>query len=365
MDFFKLEPEKYYSWPSSYDKGKREERLIHMIASGNYLWSMKTDGNYARFVCQNGIQKLQTRGISKKTGTYGEIQTKVFFFDRLAEVFKEDTIILGEVFLEGAIDKDVGAVLRCLDSKARERQREKKLKFRIFDVWYYNGKNLMDAPILERSQYIKKAVEILNNPLIVGVKYFELDESFYEKLGEIFANGGEGAVLYEKSGKPAPGARTAWKTLKIKQELQEEIDCFIYGIEPAIREYTGKYIETCQFWEDIKTGEKFNGEYFATYKEGNSNLEPISKGYYYGWAGAIYCAVYDENHSPYILCKVAGLTDKFKEELKNNYEEYHLMPIKITGMMLSTDKSVRHPRILSLRTEDISADDCTLEKVLG
>ena len=67
MNYFEMEPERYYSWPSSYDKTRREDKLSQMVNSGNYMWSLKTDGNYSRFVLQDGIAKLQTRGISKKT----------------------------------------------------------------------------------------------------------------------------------------------------------------------------------------------------------------------------------------------------------------------------------------------------------
>lgn len=363
MNLFELAPERYYSWPATYDQKRREDRLATMISSGNYLWSLKTDGNYGRFVVQDGIKKLQTRGISKKTNTYGEVQDKVLFFDKLANAFDRDTVIIGEIFLEGKIDKDVGAILRCLPEKALARQKEQSLKFRIFDIWYYDGLSLMEQPIEIRCGYISKALQKINSPDIIGVKYYELDGGFFDHLGRIFELGGEGVVIYDKSGKPSPGSRTAWKTLKIKQELQAEIDCFIYGIEPANKLYTGKHIETHPYWFDPKNLRFLQGEYYDEYIKGELNLEPVSKGHFYGWPGAIYCAAYDENYSPVIICKVAGLNEELKEELKNNYEKYHLMPIKITGMMLSTDKSVRHPKLVSLRDNDISADDCTLDKI--
>ena len=36
MNYFEMEPERYYSWPSSYDKTRREDRLSQMVTSGNY-----------------------------------------------------------------------------------------------------------------------------------------------------------------------------------------------------------------------------------------------------------------------------------------------------------------------------------------
>ena len=52
------------------------QHLENMIAGGNYLYSLKTDGNWARAVLTNENRVLQTRGISKVTGTYGQIQDK-------------------------------------------------------------------------------------------------------------------------------------------------------------------------------------------------------------------------------------------------------------------------------------------------
>jgi hypothetical protein len=95
---------------------------------------------------------------------------------------------------------------------------------------------------------------------------------------------------------------------------------------------------------------------------------PISKGYYHNWPGAIKCAVYDENHEPVILCKCSGLTEEMKASLRDNYDEWHMCPVKIDGMMVSRDRngeiSVRHPKLISIRDSDISIEDCLLSKVV-
>jgi hypothetical protein len=132
-------------------------------------------------------------------------------------------------------------------------------------------------------------------------------------------------------------------------------------IDYRVKNTTDQDVQLCLWCED----EKLFGEYYSDYRLGNMTLEPISKGHYYGWPGAIYCAVWDENNAPLILCKCAGLTDEFKEELKNNYDSYHMMPITITGMMLSEDNSIRHPKLISIRDNDIDVKDCTLAKIKG
>ena len=42
-----------------------------------------------------------------------------------------------------------------------------------------------------------------------------------------------------------------------------------------------------------------------------------------------------------------------------------MMPIKITGMAISTSEglSVRHPKLVSLRENDIELKDCSIEKI--
>jgi hypothetical protein len=166
---------------------------------------------------------------------------------------------------------------------------------------------------------------------------------------------------------PCENRTSAWQTIKVKQVLKEHIDCFIYGVEPAEKNYTGKELPTWQYWMDDKTGEKFLGSYYLKYCDGGMII-PISKGYYYNWPGAIKCAVYDENHNPVVLCKCSGLTEEMKAALRDNYDEWHMCPVKIDGMMVSRDRngeiSVRHPKLVSIRDNDIDINDCLLSKVV-
>lgn len=388
-----LEPEKYWSFPSNWSKERREYEISRMISSGCYSFQLKTDGNYSAFCCDfDGDKRLITRGKSVKTGEYGIISDKVFFFEALSQAFEKPTRLIGEIYFDKGIDKNVGSVLRSLTHKALSIQDKNyyqeisktykfstkdkrdienneffntKLKMRIFDCWYFEGKNLMEEPWIKRQEYVLEAVKKINHPLVSAVKFKPMNELFYDELFKILAAGGEGIVAYLNSGKVEPGKRTARKTLKIKQELSHDIDCFICGTEPPIREYTGKDLANWMYWEDIRTGNKIYGNHFLDYQLGQNNLEPITKGYYNGWCGAIKCGVLDKNNEVYVLCKCSGLTEDFKEELKNNYNQYHMMPIKITGMAISTSEglSVRHPKLVSLRDNDIELKDCSLEKI--
>lgn len=373
-NYFEMGIMRYWAPTSAMDSTTRRQHLEQMAASGKYLWSQKYDGNFSRGVITKDRNALQTRGISKTTQTYGELQDKVFFWDSVVNAFQNgDTVILGELYLPGGIDRDVGAIARCLVDKARARQKDRKLEWRIFDVLVLDGKDMINTPIEERITHIPEVVARINNPLVHGIEYHEMTEQFFDDINEIFARGGEGVVCYKKGTAYTPGKRSsAWTTMKVKQEISADIDCFILSTEPAIRNYTGKEIGTWQFWENTRTSEKSIGSYFENYQLGEP-YEPISKGYYYNVPGAIYTGVYDNNGNIIPLCKVAGLTDEFKEQLRDNFNEWYMAPLTLGGMMVSDARaakdgvgiSIRHPYIKSIRKDDLNPEDCTLAKILS
>ena len=367
-NWFSMEIQKYWAPTSAFSKEKFRMKLEECAESGDYIWAEKFDGNFTRAVITSNRNALQTRGISKVTGTYSELQDKVFFWNNVVNAFqKGDTVILGELYLPGGIDKDVGAIARCLVDKARARQKEKKLEWRIFDVLALDGMDMINTPIEKRVKYIPEVVARINSPLVKGIEFHEMTPNFFDEIGSIFARGGEGAVCYKKGITYTPGKRSsAWTTIKVKQEIANDVDAFIIGTEPAVRAYTGKDVGTWQYWEDIRTGEKLMGDYYGDFHLGHT-IEPITKGYYFNYPGAILVGVYDNKGEIYPLCKVAGLTDEFKAELRDNFEEWYMCPVSITGMALSDSNglSIRHPKLRSIRREDIDPKDCTLAKILN
>ena len=368
-DYFSMGVQKYWAPTSAMSAETRRQHLEQMAASGEYLWSQKYDGNFARAVITAERAALQSRGISKVTGTYSELQEKVFFWDDVVKAFKSgNTVILGELYLPGGIDKDVGSIARCLVKKARERQRDVKLEWRIFDILVLDGNDMINFPIEERIKHIPEVVERINSPLVKGVEYHEMDETFFDSINEIFANGGEGAVCYKKGVAYTPGKRSsAWTTMKVKQEISADIDALITSIEPPTKIYTGKEIGSWPYWRQTRTGELVKGEYFGEYQHGGP-YEPVTKNFFFNLPGAIYTSVYDNNKNLIPLCKVAGLTDEMKESLRDNFEEWYLCPVTLGGMMISDSSnsiSIRHPYIKSVRREDISPEDCTLSKIIS
>jgi len=373
IDYFTSEPMKYFAPSSTMTPEARRAKLEQMIDSGDYLFGLKTDGNWSRAVITAERQALQTRGISTVTKTYGEIQDKVFFWQDVCNAFKNGTtVILGEVYLPGAIDKDVGSILRCLTPKAQARQKDNPLRWRIFDVLALDGTDYMNTGFVERIQLIPQVVKRINSTLVEGVTYYEMDNSFFDKMGEIFASGGEGSVCYRKDSLYMPGKRGphAWDTVKVKQEISSEIDAFISGVVPGEKIYTGKDLSTWQLWENQRTGEKVVGSYFGDYQLGGSYI-PVTKNYFNSWPAAIQVSVLDRNGKEVPLCKVSGITEEFKTSLRDHLNDWIDVPVTIGGMMVSSAKadsegngiSIRHPLLKRIRKGDLLKEDCTLAKI--
>ena len=375
IDYFTSEPMKYFAPPSTMSSSMRRMKLEQMIDSGNYLFGLKTDGNWSRAVITKERNALQTRGISTVTKTYGEIQDKVMFWDDVCNAFTHGTtVILGEVYLPGAIDKDVGSILRCLTPKALARQKDSPLRWRIFDVLALDGDDYMNQPFEYRIEHIPEVVGRINSPLVEGVTYYEMDNTFFDKMGEIFARGGEGSVCYRKDSTYVPGKRGphAWDTVKVKQEISSEIDAFITGVVPGEKLYTGKDLGTWQLWENQRTGEKLVGSYFGEYRTGGSYI-PVTKNYFNNWPAAIQVSVLDKNGNEIPLCKVSGLTEDFKTSLRDEPNRWIGCPVTIGGMMVSSAKadsegngiSIRHPLLKRIREGDLLKEDCTLAKIFS
>lgn len=371
-EWFELGVQKYWAPTASVSKETRRLKLEQAIESQEYIWSEKFDGNFLRAVITPERTALQTRGISTVTKTYGEVQDKVFFWDSITSAFNCGvTVLLGEGYIPGGIDATVGSILRSLPAKAIARQKDIKLEYRIFDVLALDGISFLDKPIEQRIQYIPVVVNRINNPLVKGVTFHNMDKNFFDDIGKIFARGGEGAVCYKKGILYTPGKRSsAWTTIKVKQEITSEIDCVITGVAYGEKIYTGKDVSEWMLWQNQKTGEMVYGAYFGEYQLGGTYL-PVTKNYYNNWPAAIEVGVYNKANQLIPLCKVSGLTEDFKSELRDHLSDWIGVPVSISGMMVSEARmnkdgegiSIRHPLLKRIRKDDLDPKDCTLAKI--
>lgn len=369
LDLFTLEPEKVYGMAAN-TVGK-EEKINARIDSDMYVASTKKDGNYARFVRQNNEIKMQTRGISVVTKTYGEIQDKVpHLIEYLKKVVPEKSMIIGELYRPGWIDKNVGSILRCLPPKAILRQKDNPLIFFIHDVWFYDGEDFMTQTKLARIEKLKKIQEewIHNEGMIAEIEfaeYVEGPDNIKKLIAEVFDNNEEGVVLTLKDSIVNPGARTAWKTLKIKQELQNDADVFLTGnFKPSTKEYTGKDIFNWEYWINDKTSEKLFGKHYQDYIEG-ATITPITKNYYKGWPGSLEMGVIKKDTGERVsIGYISGVSDELKVDFSTNPEKYKDKVCVVTAMQTTADFKLRHSKFKHFR-DDINIEDCTFEKIFG
>lgn len=368
IDFQNLESEKYWSFPKSF-KGDPKEETRNMIFSGNYLGARKMDGAYYRFIKDmDGNMRLQGRSKSVS----GEYLDKLDHVPHLLPYFESlpnGTCLLGEIYFpnnEGS--SEVTKIMGCLAPKAIGRQTKgPKLHYYIFDVWAYNGVSFMNEKIEDRIAHLNVMYNYWaddgnhERPNAIAqidfATYYEGKE-LWKQLQRILANGGEGIVMTKKGTVPSPGKRTARKTLKVKKEISENIDCFFTGRGTSpTRLYSGKEIETWKYWENMRTGAKVEGEYFGKYRQGEP-YEPITKPYFYGWAGSLEIGVLKDNHV-YPIGYLSGLEDA----IKSDPGAQAMKCIEVTAMEILETGGIRHAKLERFRP-DLAPTDCTYEKYM-
>ena len=364
IDFQNLEAEKFWSFPKSF-KGDPKEETKNMIFSEQYIGARKMDGAYYRFIKDmEGNMRLQGRSKSVN----GEYLDKLDHVPHLLPYFESlpnGTCLLGEIYFpknEGS--SEVTKIMGCLAPKAIERQRVgDKLHYYIFDVWAYDGKSLMNTEIEKRIFYLDGMFEDWSEsekPLeFIEFAHYLKGKNLWKHLQTILAEGGEGVVMTKLGTIPSPGKRTARKTLKIKKELAENIDCFFTGrfAEPT-RLYSGKEIETWKYWENLRTGEKMEGEYFKCYHNGEA-IEPVTKPYFNGWAGSLEIGVLKDSKVIPI-----GFLSGLADEIKAQPSAMKFKCIEVAAMEILPDTgALRHGKLKRFRP-DLAPEDCTWEKYM-
>lgn len=364
-DYFDMEVMKYWSYPTNtkFDKHSKTEMLIK---SGAYIGARKVDGEHARYVRQNGKIGI----LSRTRGVDGNFANKIDKVPHIAKwlnkVVPDNSIIVGELYLKNnSNSSDVGAILRCLTPKALERQKKKddKLMFYIFDIWAWDGVEYFDWGIEQRIQKLNELQQTLENEYITFAEYSD-GEQLWNNIEDWLQSGEEGAVATKKTCPVYEKRTPAYATIKVKKELLKDIDVFFTGTaKPPIRQYTGKYVDIWELWENEFTGEKLPiGLHYKEYIEGNPII-PVTKGHYYDIPGSFEIGVFKDEQI-YPIGWISSITDEIKDDFIHNADKYKLKPCVISAMEIGNDGGLRHPKFIRFR-DDIDVHECTWEKVFG
>jgi hypothetical protein len=376
FDFGEMEAMKYWAAPSSWTDQKKKDHAHNCIFGGNFLGAEKKDGYFAKLIKDedgNIILYSRSRGVN---GKFADKHEWVPHLNPFFEALPIGTCMLGELYFPSAPgSRNVTTIMGCLKEKAIDRQNKgEKLHFYAFDCLAWNGHSFLNSAALIRFGQIKNLSVIFDFEYTSFATYYS-GKDLWSMLQEILARGDEGVVITHKDGKYEPGKRPSKTTLKIKKELKQTIDCFFTGRGSApTKEYTGKEIETWQYWVDTITGEKKQGEFFKDYQSGGA-IEPVTKGYFYGWCGSLEIAVL--RHKVGSRCKIRGEVFEDTEvypigwlsgvtdEMKANPESVAFLPMEVTAMEFDNyNHSLRHGKLVGWR-KDLTLKDCNFEKIEG
>lgn len=241
-----------------------------MLTSDEYIAEEKLDGT--RCTMHLGSKnRLFSRRISKKTNWYAENSDSVpHLRDLKTPLHLHDTILDGEMRIDGREFKDVSSTLNCKWDEAILRQSHLGyITFHAFDIIYYKGVYIAKMPLMKRKELLRKVVEELNDPYVLEEIYTDntivIDNKTLTKkewYEHIVQNGGEGMMLKSKYGtyKHTRGREYT------KYKKYDTWDVVILDFVEPTREYTGKEIDTWEYWE------------------GNT---PVTKHYAMKWIGTV------------------------------------------------------------------------------
>lgn len=354
-----------------------EPQLIHKgtdsqlkaCDDGTWFAEIKKDGALYMYVKGLGGENyLFGRTISKKTGLLTEKSANIPHIISVLSQLPNGTILLGEIYYPGKTSKDVTSIMGCLPTKAIERQNGVygPIHYYIYDCLGFNGTSLLKYTNWTRYQVVKRIFEKYS----IARKEIELataiTEEIYHNIGQALSQGEEGLVVKKKDAYYEPGKRPM-TMLKAKQV--DYIDAVIIGFKEPERLYTGKEIESWQFWEERTEQDKYVKSFGLYYNEYINNphiYQPITKHYYHGWNNAIEIGAYDNEGKIHSIGTIAsGLTDYMREDMSVHPEKYLDKVVEIQCMMKDNKaQTIRHGFFLKTR-EDKPATECLLEDIFS
>lgn len=302
----------------------RGKFTVDLWTNPNYVAQEKLDGErFKMHIFKNG-NRFDSRSISKKTEKFTEKTGNVPHLANWIVPGHEGTVLDGEIKF-GDDSMSTSTIMGCLAEEAVSRQTEarKWVKYYVFDIIFYKGKDVRAFSFLARMELLHKIFKdhLEGNESFVLPPYtFNNKKKFCE---DIWARGGEGVILKDVT---APYTdKKAW----VKVKAQATYDVVVIGYEEPNA-------------ESIKKGDDK-----ATITRLAAN----------GWIGTVVFGQYKDGKMQ-CFGKCSGMNDIDREKFSRNREAMLGTVIRIEAQSrIAKTGYFRHPRYLGIR-EDKNADQC-------
>lgn len=343
-----------------YNKASHVKKMQEIMQSSDYVLEEKIDG--IRGLCIGG--RFFSTKISKKTGLPSEKTDHIAHLAVPLRKCSEMMILDGEIYYPYKKSNHVTSITNCEPAEAVSRQVNKflhnegdnltlppfvanrrsetyepgYLRFVAYDILRdVDGTWLVTKPFEERRKILEQRIAELSH-----IEHLDLNavyhDRFQERLDEILARGGEGAILKHKKKSYYPGKRPMWNQIKLKQEMMDDV--VIIGFEPPTKLYEGKNVEKWPYWKDGV---------------------PVTEHYYKGYIGSIRIGKYDAHGNLVDLGTVTGLTEDLRRDMSLHPDKYIGTVMQIKAMEISEHGVYRHANFYAWHP-DKNAHECRLQE---
>lgn len=196
---------------------KLADQKLHL--NGNWISEPKYDGQRLMAEYDGQTLKLWTRRHIQVAKKFPELTESL-----KKDVESNDWILDGELTVPGGLSNLIN---RNVEDELRIKILAKKIPatYHIFDIIKYEGKNLINQPLMKRKKILLKAVHQDEHLEIVPFKIME-NSKIKDDFKEYTEKGFEGAILKNIQSRYEPGKRTG-EWIKIKRE--DTVDVNIIG----------------------------------------------------------------------------------------------------------------------------------------
>jgi ATP-dependent DNA ligase len=292
------------------DSGKKKDDLLE---NDDYIAEEKFDG--ARYFTVD--DRVFSRKLSVKNNLPVERTGNVPHLTRTLQRLPKGSILDGEIYYPGESANRVTTVMGASPAVAVARQALNPVSYMLYDIPYYNGKDLTGLPWKERREFLQKIFNFhfADNPHVHLSTVHRGTEAKKRLLNDVFAKGGEGIMLKNIHAPYHPDARPNDVWFKVKKQDTEDV--VITGFEQG-------------------------------------------KGKYRGMVGAVVFSMYTPEGKLVPLGKTSGMTDTMRLHMTQQPNEYLGKVMEIKFLERTDDGHFRHPNFIRMRP-DKNPQDCIWE----